>query len=570
MTEHEHDENKNDKNIVIYPFFFAIYTTLFLFVHNIREVYAGELIAPLLIITSFITIIFFSLNKFLKNSHKTGMACFLMSLFFFSYGIIFSSHNKLTSFILKKIADGSISILLIAVLTGILILIFLKFFSLRKMTIWTGLIIIPLLILVFIKKNRIMELLLSHWDVFFRDLEIFLLIFWFVCMVLTIIVCLRKFKELHKATRFLNSLSIFLFILLFLQGSYALITLEKVGFKDENIVKLNDLKEKPDIYYIILDEYGGKKALNKNHDFNNSDFLDLLGEKGFYVAEESFANYLTTTGSIPSSLNINYLHELIKKDVVSKTAAELVQNSKVMKSLKNIGYKIIHFSSGFNPTEPGGLADIAVRGRGIKMFHKLLMETTMLKPFFDPVPFADNVLSNFEFFKTIPKIKEPTFAFAHFVSPHHPYVFDRHGNRLPPDEDYSNKEKYIEQLMFINNKIIEVVDSILENSEKPPIIIIQSDHGHNTRHSKNRYNLTEKLIDRAEILNAYYFPDKKSSLYPNISPVNSFRVLFNEYFEAGLDLLPDKTYRSSTLIIENKTVVKIDETVNSELQGIFW
>ena len=45
------------------------------------------------------------------------------------------------------------------------------------------------------------------------------------------------------------------------------------------------------------------------------------------------------------------------------------------------------------------------------------------------------------------------------------------------------------------------------------------------------------------ILNAYYFPDAdKSVLYPSITPVNTFRLLFNIYFDGNLELLPDKNY----------------------------
>jgi hypothetical protein len=47
-------------------------------------------------------------------------------------------------------------------------------------------------------------------------------------------------------------------------------------------------------------------------------------------------------------------------------------------------------------------------------------------------------------------------------------------------------------------------------------------------------------------LNAYYLPgEKKDLLYDGISPVNSFRVIFNEYFNENYELLPDISYFSS-------------------------
>ena len=49
------------------------------------------------------------------------------------------------------------------------------------------------------------------------------------------------------------------------------------------------------------------------------------------------------------------------------------------------------------------------------------------------------------------------------------------------------------------------------------------------------------LADRFSILNAYYFPDGNyDDLYQSISPVNTFRVLFNRYLGADLELLEDR------------------------------
>ena len=47
----------------------------------------------------------------------------------------------------------------------------------------------------------------------------------------------------------------------------------------------------------------------------------------------------------------------------------------------------------------------------------------------------------------------------------------------------------------------------------------------------------------AGILSAYYLPDKEiSGLYPSISPVNTFRLIFNLYFGTSHTLLPDESY----------------------------
>jgi hypothetical protein len=54
------------------------------------------------------------------------------------------------------------------------------------------------------------------------------------------------------------------------------------------------------------------------------------------------------------------------------------------------------------------------------------------------------------------------------------------------------------------------------------------------------------MTERFAILNAYYFPGSDGTeLYDEISPVNTFRVIFNRYLGTEYELLPDKSYFST-------------------------
>jgi hypothetical protein len=93
--------------------------------------------------------------------------------------------------------------------------------------------------------------------------------------------------------------------------------------------------------------------------------------------------------------------------------------------------------------------------------------------------------------------------------------------------------------------LVRTIDGILKNSSNPPIIILQSDHGPGAYFNTSSAEDT-CIKERAGILNAYYLPENGVEyLYPSISPVNSFRVIFNTFFEANYALLDDKTYYSS-------------------------
>jgi hypothetical protein len=153
-------------------------------------------------------------------------------------------------------------------------------------------------------------------------------------------------------------------------------------------------------------------------------------------------------------------------------------------------------------------------------------------------------LSKFEKLSEIPEIEGPKFVFAHFLLPHDPFVFGQNGEEVSAKgNNQSNIKAYLNQLVFANKKIEEMVTQILAKSKVTPIIIIQSDEGP-FRLVKGAWNKdTDAIKAHAFILNAYLLPGiKKTGLYQTITPVNSFRIIFNKYFGTNYELLPDETY----------------------------
>jgi hypothetical protein len=153
----------------------------------------------------------------------------------------------------------------------------------------------------------------------------------------------------------------------------------------------------------------------------------------------------------------------------------------------------------------------------------------------------ERILFVFDRLERVPEIQGPKFVFAHIMAPHPPYSFMADGTAVAdPDVfsllDYStHKDGYRNQVTFVNRRVLEAVTAILGGSDVEPIIILQGDHG--------ATGATQE--DRMKILNAYYLPGGGGeAVYPEISPVNSFRVVFNEYFGAHLALLEDRSYYS--------------------------
>jgi phosphoglycerol transferase MdoB-like AlkP superfamily enzyme len=150
--------------------------------------------------------------------------------------------------------------------------------------------------------------------------------------------------------------------------------------------------------------------------------------------------------------------------------------------------------------------------------------------------------------------KEPYFVFAHIVSPHPPYVFGPNGEEIKHSEPFSLSgpgrqnggakymKLYVDQLNYTDEIILKAVQKILSESKTPPIIIIQGDHGPVSFFGEDEVEKSN-MKEQHSILNAYYFPGQKYDLlYPSVSPVNSFRIVLNTFFDGKYDLLPDRSY----------------------------
>jgi hypothetical protein len=104
---------------------------------------------------------------------------------------------------------------------------------------------------------------------------------------------------------------------------------------------------------------------------------------------------------------------------------------------------------------------------------------------------------------------------------------------------------YRDQLTYLNGVLPGILRSLIEDSAEPPIILLQADHGPGSRLNWSSAEETD-LTERTSILSAYFLPgDAGGRLYPTITPVNSFRVVFDAYFGADYALLSDRTYFST-------------------------
>lgn len=314
----------------------------------------------------------------------------------------------------------------------------------------------------------------------------------------------------------------------------------------------------PDIYFIVLDMYGRHDVLAGEFDYDDRPFLRQLEDMGFYVSSCSQSNYHSTAYSLAATLNTNYLTDL--SDLFTPEATDtslmwpLIQDSAVETVLREQGYRIVAFETGYEWTEWEDADNYyRLQSGKINNFEDLLLRSSFLsvlseKNYFDQFFLGsdrrkhDLALYVLDKLEEVPGLPGPKLVFAHLTIPHPPFVVGPNGelNVVAPhyegNESYYVRDEYQigyqNQLAFLAARLPGLLRKILENSTQPPIIILQGDHG-------PRFVERDQQLD---ILSAYYFPEPRPVLYPTITPVNNFRVIFNHYLGTSLPGLPDRSY----------------------------
>lgn len=296
-----------------------------------------------------------------------------------------------------------------------------------------------------------------------------------------------------------------------------------------------------DIVYVVLDRYAGQVTLSERYGFDNGPFLGSLRERGFYVADASLAPYPKTAHSLAATLNMAYLDELV--DLQAQTPSDwgplydLLRGPRVARVLGTRGYEYANVGSWWDPTAEDPAADLNL-AFGTDSFD-------------DRRGIYRSSPGQFEGIVEAARRPGPTFVFAHVNLPHPPYVFDRQGHYVSAEEEAARGRdaSYLEQLLYTNVLVGRLVDRLLAApDDRDPIIVLQADEGpHPLPYEFDTlYEWTEatdaELREKFFILNAFYLPDGHDALYPEISPVNTFRLILREYLGADLPPLPDRAF----------------------------
>ncbi len=509
---------------LIYPVLIAIYPALALYVFNMDQLRFRELAGALAVIVLLVLLIWFVFHRLTNNIHKSALLTGLFCVLFFSYGHVRNS----ASFVASQLG------------------------------------------------------LLDQADYLLRGdfSDTLWLALWAAFLLFALWVVFKYPKDLRFASKYLNVVAVIAVTLVV--GNLIRNTLRRPAGQIENFVaewKTASAQaghpasqaapgNLPDIYYIILDGFGRQDILEQYYQADLSGFYSYLDQAGFYIASQSQSNYAWTELSLASSLNFMYLDDLGQwgAEVSDTLPLEImVEQNRLFAILRSYGYQVVTFADEYDLTDISSADEyLSPQAWVFSGYQSELLGIT-------PLPDLARIVTGRSLFDLHrdhlrfmlgnlyrrPDPARPQLVFAHLMAPHPPFVFSANGEPAPQDRrftfNYVDKvlvgaerdrfiQGYRDQAAYLTTSLIPELEKILRQEGRPAIVIIQGDHGPGLQLDWNNLENTD-IRERMSILNAYYFYDQNyERLSPDMTPVNTFRLLLTQYFGLDYPLLENKAY----------------------------
>ena len=320
---------------------------------------------------------------------------------------------------------------------------------------------------------------------------------------------------------------------------------------------------KPDVYYLLFDEYPGYSSLESGFGFKNDSLYDFFRQQQFKILP-TYSNYNFTIFSISSIFNMQYVkddynhdHEITDQRDFRNRFNE-IKNAEVFSIYNRMGYKIENYSifdvgnqscvnpdKSFLPVHSRVLTTKMLHNRLIKnigwWFNGTWLENIFKKP--EAIYQADETNQDIEKKlqqSLLQKNSNPIFYYAHLVMPHAPYFRDSSGTLLNKkyagSVSLNDTEYFLDYLKYTNKVIRSLVNNIVTHNPSA-IVIVMSDHGfRDYNHHKDYHAPAFNNICAVRFPDKDTIPDKDS-----FSTVNFFRYVFNCEYNQQIPYLKDST-----------------------------
>ena len=258
--------------------------------------------------------------------------------------------------------------------------------------------------------------------------------------------------------------------------------------------------EPRDLVIVVLDGYGRSDVLMDTYGYDNSDFQRLLEAEGYAVPTGSHANYSMTIAALASALALEPL--VVAGDEPNAVRVSALTNmirgeNALVRGLRELGYRYVHFESGWSSGRCGPAVDTCVGSSTYDEYVGTVLSVTAFGDIFTDWlghPFTHNGRSILDQLVDIDEVMTPgaDFVLAHVPLPHPPMHLsascemvngvDRRGGAvgardIDPAQLDRRKMYYVEQVQCVNSLMADVAAAL------PPdaVVLITADHGPDSR-----------------------------------------------------------------------------------------
>jgi hypothetical protein len=340
--------------------------------------------------------------------------------------------------------------------------------------------------------------------------------------------------------------------------------------------------DRPDVYLIVLDKFSHPRHLATRYGLDLGPFVDSLRALGFTVPERARSNYIHTQLALTALLSGRPTHAAV-------TAADdggdwarigaMLAGPTAWDSLAQRGYRMVFFPTGFPATTSRAGSDLQLaaptqarqrRGETWRLSTPFALVAGLRCRVQDcaadggfpyPVESAAALRWKLDALATLPDSAGPVAAFVHFLGSHEPYVFNADCSERTPwwpvsdlgPDSVAVREAYAAQIDCVSQLLLRTVRSLLARSVVPPVILLQSDHGHGHIALDPVRGVTlayaeatpQQVAERLDVFAAYLFPGSARSVPDSMTPVNLLPTVFDALFGTTTLRAPDASYWSS-------------------------
>lgn len=312
----------------------------------------------------------------------------------------------------------------------------------------------------------------------------------------------------------------------------------KVHAKENKIQEdIFDGTERPNIYYLVFDEYSSNEFMKKYYDYDNSELISELKDLKFNISLASSNEAYLTAVCMTNIMNLDYIFDMDNgndknmSDVITRKRKE----NRLFQILNDFGYRIIAVGeAGFYGLEDSSQSE-AIEKSTIdgKTYTELVFSKTFLYPIHTEN--SSLKLQNIEKSRNyMNHLRLPAnsgnFVLFHIELPHTAFVVDQHGLAIAAENrlNWEEPKYYLGQYQYASDMMLDIVSHIIKN-DPDSIIILCSDH--------SARGLTEfSDLDKCQIFNTVYFQGKHFDI-EGLSGINTLRKVLNEAFALDLEMI---------------------------------